>query len=150
MLRILIVAALLLLVSTTSAGADEMADPGAVAGASAGEVITVQLLAGAGAGAQAFLQPAVRAGAPTAAMQRSLNGVARTRGAAARSDPMLALFVRSEKSGLALPVSDAVSVGLRYQYLRREDLSRAAAADTATMDEDFSSHNLVVRASWQF
>jgi hypothetical protein len=63
---------------------------------------------------------------------------------------MLALFhLRSDKPGLALLVSESVSLGLRYQYLRREDIRRAIA-ETAPLDEQYSSHNLVLRARWQF
>lgn len=146
MLRILIVAALLFLVSATSVRADSMA----AAGAASDEGITVHLRIGARVGAQAFLQPAVRASMPTAVMHRTINGVVQARRTADGRNAMLALFtVGGEKPGLALPVSESVSLGLRYQYLRREDI-RLEVAETGSLDEEYSSHNLVVRARWQF
>jgi opacity protein-like surface antigen len=146
MLRILIVATLLFLVSATSAQADATAASGAVPG----EGIAVQLQIGARVGAQAFLQPVVRASMPTAAMHRSINGAVQAHRTADGRNAMLALFhLRSDKPGLALLVSESVSLGLRYQYLRREDIRRAIA-ETAPLDEQYSSHNLVLRARWQF
>jgi hypothetical protein len=144
MLRILIVATLLFLVSATSVQAGSSAAPG--------EGATVQLEIGARAGAQALLQPAVRALMPTAAMHRTINGVAQARRAADGRNPMLALFnlgSGSGKPGLALPVSDSVSLGLRYQYLRREDI-RLEVAKTGSLDDGYSNHKLVLRARWQF
>jgi opacity protein-like surface antigen len=138
MLRILIVATLLLLVSATGARADAMAASGAVSGATTGEGIAIQLQIGAGMGAHAFLQPAVRASVPSEVMQRSINGSRQAQGTAERRSPML-----------SLSVSDSVSLGLRYRYLRPEDLRREAA-ETASLNEDYSSHNLLVRARWQF
>jgi hypothetical protein len=146
MLRILIVANLLFLVSATGAQADATAASGAVPG----EGIAVQLQIGARVGAQAFLQPVVRASMPTAAMHRSINGAVQAHRTADGRNAMLALFhVRGDKPGLALPVSESISLGLRYQYLRREDIRRAIA-ETAPLDEQYSSHNLVLRARWQF
>jgi opacity protein-like surface antigen len=146
MLRILIVATLLFLVSATSAQADATA----ASGAAPGEGIAVQLQIGARVGAQAFLQPVVRASMPTAAMHRSINGAVQAHRTADGRNAMLALFhLRSDKPGLALLVSESVSLGLRYQYLRREDIRRAIA-ETAPLDEQYSSHNLVLRARWQF
>jgi len=148
MLRILIVATLLFLVSATGAQADATAASGAVPG----EGIAVQLQIGArvGVGAQAFLQPVVRASMPSAAMHRSINGAVQAHRTADGRNAMLALFhVRGDKPGLALPVSESISLGLRYQYLRREDIRRAIA-ETAPLDEQYSSHNLVLRARWQF
>jgi opacity protein-like surface antigen len=146
MLRILIVATLLFLVSATGAQADATAASGAVPG----EGIAVQLQIGARVGAQAFLQPVVRASMPSAAMHRSINGAVQAHRTADGRNAMLALFhVRGDKPGLALPVSESISLGLRYQYLRREDIRRAIA-ETAPLDEQYSSHNLVLRARWQF
>jgi hypothetical protein len=142
MLRILIVATLLLLVSATSVQAGSSAAPGGSA--------TVQLEIGARAGAQALLQPAVRALMPTAAMHRTINGVAQARRATDGRNAMLGLFnLGSGKPGLALPVSDSVSLGLRYQYLRREDI-RLEVAKTGSLDDGYTNHKLVLRARWQF
>ena len=85
---------------------------------------------------------------PTVAMHRTINGVG-ARASDGRS-AMLALFdLGSGKPGLALPVSDSISLGLRYQYLRREDI-RLEVAETGSLDEEYSSHKLVLRARWQF
>jgi len=145
MLRILIVATVLLLVSATGARADSAA----ASGAAAGEGIAIQLLIGARVGAQAFLQPAIRASMPTAAMHRTINGVVEAQRTADGRNAMYTLFSRSDKPGLALPVSESVSLGLRYQYLRPEDIRRNMA-ETASLDDGYSSHNLVLRARWQF
>ncbi len=141
MLRILIVATLLFLGSATSARPDSSAAPG--------EGATVKLQLGARVGAQAFVQPAVRASMPSSAMQRSINGVARSQAADGRNG-VLALFgLGGGRPGLAVPVSDTVSLGLRYQYLEREDIA-LEVAETGALDEGYSSHNVVVRARWQF
>ena len=150
MLRILIVATLLLLASATNARADAMTGSGAASGAASGEGVTVQLQIGARVGAQAFLQPAVRASMPTAAMHRTINGVVQAQRSADGRNAVLSLLSRgSGKSGLALPVSESVSLGLRYQYLRPEDIRREIA-ETASLNEEYSSHNLMLRARWQF
>ena len=152
MLRILIVATLLFLVSAdqrlgrapTAAGASEPAS---------GEGIAVQLEIGARLGAQAFLQPAaVRASMPTAAMHRTINGVARAQRAADGRNAMLAV----------VRVSAATSPGLAPAGVRnrsrsacaistcgREDI-RLEVAETGSLDDEYSSHNLVLRARWQF
>jgi opacity protein-like surface antigen len=141
MLRILIVATLLFLASATSVRADAAAPP---------ERVAVRLQLGARVGAQAFVQPAVRASLPTEAMHRSINGATEAQQAADGRNGMLALFhVRGDRPGLALPVSDSVSLGLRYQYLEREDI-RFEVAETGSLDDGYSSHNVVVRARWQF
>ena len=140
MLRILIVATLLFLVSATSARAD--------GSTSSGERVKLQL--GARMGAQAFVQPAVRASMPTDAMHRSINGASGAQQAADGRNGVLALFgLGGGKPGLALPVSDSVSLGLRYRYLEREDI-RFEVAETGALDEGYSSHNVIVRARWQF
>jgi hypothetical protein len=145
MLRILSVASLLLLVSATGVQADSAAASGAVAD----EGVTIQLQIGARAGAQAFLQPAIRASMPTAAMHRTINGAAQAHRTTAGRNEVLALFSRGDRPGLALPVSESVSLRLRYQYLRPEDLRRNIA-ETASLNDGYSSHNLVLRARWQF
>jgi hypothetical protein len=146
MLRILIVATLLFLATATSAWADSTV----AWGSARAEGITVQLQIGAGVGAQALAQPAVRASMPTALMHRTINGRMQAQGAHAGGNAMLALLSRrGDKPGLALPVSESVSLGLRYQYLRPEDIRRDMA-ETASLDDAYSSHNLMLRARWQF
>ena len=138
MLRILIAAGVLLLVSATSVQADPVDEP-----------LHLEFGARVG-GAQAFLQPALRASLPSAAMHRTINGVPR---AAKRNggNSVLGLFGASQetKPGFAMSVSDSVSLRLRYEYLRREDV-QLDEAETASLDEKYSSHNLFVRANWKF
>jgi hypothetical protein len=142
MLRILIVATLLFLGSATSARPDS-----AVAAA---EHATVKLQLGARVGAHAFVQPAVRASMPTDAMHRSINGVSAAQQAADGRNGMLGPFhLGGDRPGLAVPVSDSVSLGVRYQYLEREDI-RFEVAETGSLDEGYSSHNVVLRARWRF
>jgi hypothetical protein len=142
MLRILSVATLILLVSATGVRADSAAV--------SGRGIAVQLQLGARVGAQAFAQPAVRASMAVAGMHRTINGVVQAQRTADGRNAMLGLFNRAGgKPGLALPVSESVSLGLRYQYLRPEDIRRGMA-ETASLDDGYSSHNLVLRARWQF
>ena len=139
MLRILIVATLLFLVSATAVEAGS-------AVASGEGARTLQI--GARASAQAVLQPAIRASMATRAMYRSINGSRTQR--AAGNNAMLALFHGGgDKPGLALPVSDSLSLDLRYQYLRPEDIRRETG-ETASLDEAYTSHNVVLRARWQF
>jgi hypothetical protein len=146
MLRILIVASLIPLVSATSVRADQAA----ASGAAAGEGLTVQLQIGARAGAQAIAQPALRASMAAAAIHRTINGVVEAQRTADGRNAMLGLFNSvGNKPGLALPVSESVSVGLRYQYLRPEDIRRDVA-ETASLDDGYSSHNVVLRARWRF
>lgn len=143
MLRILIVATVLVLVPATSVLAGSPAAPEQGA--------TVHLRFGAQiGGAQAFVQPAIRASLPTSALRRSIDRAVRARAASERRQPPATLFgLGGGKSGLMLPVSQSVSLGLRYQYLRPEDL-HLDIAETASLDENYSSHSLVMRARWKF
>ena len=150
MLRILIVATLLCLISAASAWAEAPTAAGASEPAS-GEGIAVQLEIGTRLGAHAFLQPAAaRASMPTAAMQRTINGVVRAQRAADSRKAMLPLLsFGGDRPGVGLPVSETVSLRLRYQYLRPEDIRRDVA-ETASLDDEYTSHNLVLRARWNF
>jgi hypothetical protein len=141
MLRVLILATLLLLVSATGADAQSASEPHD----------TIQLRIGARVGgALAFVQSAVRAALPTTAMHYSINGGARPDRAPHSRPGVLALFdLGGEKRGLAVPVTESVSLGLGYRYLRREDL-HLEVAETGSVDEEYSSHNVVLRARWQF
>jgi hypothetical protein len=141
MLRVLILAILLLLVSASGANAQSASDPHD----------TVQLRIGARVGgALAFVQSAVRATPPTMAMHQSINGGPRPDREARGPQGVLALFdLGGEKRGLAVPVTESVSLGVRYRYLRPEDL-RLEAAETGSLDEEYSSHKVVLRARWQF
>src|SRR5262245_52330811 len=98
MLRILIVATLLLLVFATSVQAGSSVDQD--------EAATVQLRIGARAAALAFLQPALRARLAALATHRTINDARATDG-----NEGLGLFGSGGKPGLALPLSDSVSLG---------------------------------------
>jgi hypothetical protein len=83
-------------------------------------------------------------------MHDSINGGARPDRAPRSRPGVLALFdLGGEKRGLAVPVTESVSLGLGYRYLRREDL-HLEVAETGSVDEEYSSHNVVLRARWQF
>jgi hypothetical protein len=140
MLRVLI-AAMLFLASTASA----------VAGSSEGraENLTVQLRIGARISSLG-LAPALHANRPSRVMQRTINGVAPARRVGADEADMLALLnLRSDAQGVAVPVSETVSLGLGYEYLRREDI-HLEVAETGSLNEEYSSHNVVLRAHWKF
>jgi hypothetical protein len=140
MLRVLILATLLLLVSATGVNAQDAPDAHD----------TLQLRIGARvSGALAFVQSTVRAAIPTTAMHQSINGARPDH--EPRDEPgMLALFgLGGEKRGLAVPVTDSVSLGLGYRYLRQEDLP-LEVAETGALDEGYQSHKVVLRARWQF
>ncbi len=141
MLRVLI-AAMLFLAWTASAVAGSSGDRA--------EAITVQLQIGARiSGSQGFA-PAVHTSRPSRVMQRTINGVALAGRVGAEGADMLALLhLRSDAQGVAVPVSDSVSLGLGYEYLRREDI-HLEVAETASLHEEYSSHNVVLRAHWKF
>ena len=143
MLRVLIAATLFLLVSAT----------GAAAGSSDGrqEGLSVQLRIGARLSSSQVLVPAsVHASMPSGIMNRNINGVALTVPDAARTAGMLGfLDVGGDAHGVAVPVSDTVSLGVGYEYLRREDI-RLEVAETGSLNEGYSTHNVVVRARWKF
>jgi hypothetical protein len=141
MLRLLI-AAMLFLVSVTSAAAGSFDERK--------EGVTVQLRIGARVGSSQALAPAVQANMPSAAMYRTINGVALTGPEAAGKSGMLALLdLAGDEQGLAVPVSDSVSLGLDYEYLRREDI-HLEVAETGSLHEEYSTHNVVLRALWKF
>jgi hypothetical protein len=140
MLRILILATLLLLVSTTGASAENPAD----------RHDTVQLRLARVGGALAFVQPAVRATLPSRATYQTINGTTRAERAARGRPGVLALFdLGGEKRGVAVPVTKSMSVGVGYRYLRSEDL-HLEAAETGSLDEGYQSHKVVLRARWRF
>jgi opacity protein-like surface antigen len=147
MLRVLIVASLLVLVSATSVQADSSA--------AREEGVTVQIRFGARVGsgvgsAQAFVQPAVRTTMPSVAMYRMINGVAQVQQRSDGRHGMLGLVAMGgDQPALALPVSDSVSLGVGYEYLRREDI-HLEVAETGSLSEAYSTHNLTVRAHWKF
>jgi len=141
MLRLLIVA-MLFLASTASAAAGSSEDRA--------EHIAVQLTIGARLGGSQGLAPAVLAGRPSHTMHRTINGVALAHRVGADEADMLALLnLRSDAQGVAVPVSDTVSLGLGYEFLRREDI-HLEVAETGSLREEYSTHNVVLRARWKF
>lgn len=141
MLRITILTTLLLLVSGTGAHAGSALDVG-------GQAERLGIGAQIG-GAQAFGRTTVRASLPSSAMLRTINGVRADRAPHDGGSMMALLEVDREKRAVALPVTDSVSLGVGYQYLRQEDL-RLEVAETASLDDGYSTHNVVLRARWQF
>ena len=134
MLRLLM-AASLLLVSVTSAAADGRE-----------EGVTVQLRIGARLNASQAPAPVIRAGMPGTVIHRTaLRGPDDTGDAGM----LAALNLQSDASGLAVPVSDSMSLGLGYEYLRREDI-HLEVAETGSLHEEYSTHNVVLRAQWKF
>ncbi len=111
----------------------------------------VQLQVG---GALALAQPAIRAAVP--AQDRMLSQVKhsqRRSEATASTVPTdgtaFWLDADGDKTGLAYPVSDSLSVGLGYRYVRGEDLE-FKVANTEAVASDYGSHNVLLSARWQF
>ena len=59
------------------------------------------------------------------------------------------LNLSGSKPGLAYPVTDSLSLGLRYSYQRSEDLVFKAAR-AGSLQDDYQSHNVLLRAHWEF
>jgi opacity protein-like surface antigen len=137
MMRFLI-AAMLILVPVASAVGDEGRDEG----------VSIQLRIGPRVTTVQAFAPAATGHLAGGAMQRSINGVAAAAHTAA-SDPGILAGLNVGDDGLALPVSDTVSLGLGYEYLRREDI-RLEVAETGSLNEEYSTHNVVLRAHWKF
>jgi hypothetical protein len=128
---------MLLVVSVTSAAA------GSFNGREEG--LTVQLRMGARISSARAIVPAVHASMPSGAMQGTING---GHGAEAEGGVLTLLHLAGGR-GLAVPVSDSVSVGLGYEYLRREDV-HLEVAETGSLHEEYSTHNVMLRARWKF
>lgn len=56
---------------------------------------------------------------------------------------------RSEETRVSYPVSSTVFLGVGYSYVTLEDLAFEAAG-TGSLESDYDSHNLLLRAHWQF
>jgi hypothetical protein len=50
---------------------------------------------------------------------------------------------------LAYPVTDSLSLGLRYSYQRSEDLV-FKVAKTGSLSDNYENHNVLLRAQWEF
>ena len=59
------------------------------------------------------------------------------------------LALSGTSSSLAYPVSESLSLGLGYSFLRSEDLV-FNVAETGSLDSDYQSHNLLFQAHWEF
>ena len=151
MLRILIVATLLFLISAASAWADAP-DRGGRFGTCIGRRHRGPAARSAPASARRpscsprrpgpACRPLPCSGPSTASCGRNARRTAATRCCRCSS-------FGGDRPGLGLPVSESVSLGLRYQYLRPEDIRRDVA-ETGSLDDEYSSHNLVLRARWKF
>jgi hypothetical protein len=104
-------------------------------------------------GALAFAQPSLRAAVsgaprPQPALVRplALGG----RSSAVRPSGLARwLELNGTQSTLAYPVTDSLSLGLGYSYLRSEDLV-FKVAKTGSLDSNYQSHNLLFQAHWEF
>jgi long-subunit fatty acid transport protein len=59
------------------------------------------------------------------------------------------LEMNSSKPTLAYPVTDSLSLGLGYRFLRSEDLV-FKVAKTGSLDSNYQSHNVLFQAHWDF
>jgi hypothetical protein len=59
------------------------------------------------------------------------------------------LDLRGSRSSLAVPVSEEVSLGLRYSFQRSEDVE-FRAAKAGALDDGYANHKLMVSAQWRF
>jgi hypothetical protein len=99
-------------------------------------------------GALAFAQPSLRAAvAPGSGYPILAPG--RVRPLARRSGLARWLDLDGSEPALAYPVTETLSLGLGYRFLRSEDLV-FKVAKTGSLDSDYQSHNLLFQAHWEF
>jgi hypothetical protein len=101
-------------------------------------------------GALAFAQPSLRAavvGGPGSGYPILAPG--RVRPLARRSGLARWLDLDGSEPALAYPVTETLSLGLGYRFLRSEDLV-FKVAKTGSLDSDYQSHNLLFQAHWEF
>jgi hypothetical protein len=114
----------------------------------------VQLQVG---GALALAQPALRATVPVPAVTgRRPADAFRTLALTPAASPttwwggaMPWLELRGARPTFVLPLTDSLSLGLAYRYVRVEDLD-FKAAKTGLLAPDYQSHNVLLRARWEF
>jgi hypothetical protein len=53
-------------------------------------------------------------------------------------------------SAFSYPLSETISLGLRYRFLTDEDLAGFEAAESGSLRSGYATHRFVVRARWQF
>lgn len=96
-------------------------------------------------------QPALRAGSPAGFRREVVDQTARSvllRPQRRQRQPSTAFsWLSHGRSGVALPLTDGVLVGLGYRHMEGEDLW-PEFADTGAVGYD--SHHLLVRAHWRF
>jgi hypothetical protein len=68
---------------------------------------------------------------------------------ARRPGTMRWLNLSGTNPALAYPVTESLSLGLRYSYQRSEDLV-FKVAKTGSLQDDYQSHNVLLRAQWEF
>jgi hypothetical protein len=100
-------------------------------------------------GALALTQPSVRARLPRDANRRYLAPQLPREREARRTGTARWLNLGGTKPVLAYPVTESLSLGLRYSYQRSEDLV-FKVAKTGSLHDDYQSHNLLLRAHWEF
>jgi hypothetical protein len=59
------------------------------------------------------------------------------------------LDLDGSEPALAYPVTETLSLGLGYRFLRSEDLV-FKVAKTGSLDSNYQSHNLLFQAHWEF
>jgi hypothetical protein len=104
-------------------------------------------------GALAFAQPSLRAAVTGASRARAAYFYPLAFGG---PDPEVRpsglarwLALTGSQPTLAYPVTDSLSLGFGYRFLRSEDLV-FKVAKTGSLDSNYQSHNLLFQAYWEF
>lgn len=105
-------------------------------------------------GALAFAQPWLRAAVADARLggpadSHPLLAPDSVRPLARRSGLARWLDLSGSEPALAYPVTETLSLGLGYRFLRSEDLV-FKVAKTGSLDSDYQSHNVLFQAHWEF
>jgi hypothetical protein len=113
----------------------------------------VLLLAGAALGLAGFSTAAAGAEEGSGAGWQTWRSVPADTQEVAREtggeDPVLGLIVSSGGPGLGYAVSKRVSVAIGYDYVTDETLG-LELSDAGALDAAYASHEVMVRALWQF
>lgn len=97
-------------------------------------------------GALAFAQPLVRASVAGDRLGLRAFGAPLEAG---REVAPVATPGAAEEARLSFPVSSRMSLGVGYSYVTSEDLA-FEVAETGSLERDYDSHNVLIRAHWQF
>lgn len=96
-------------------------------------------------------QPALRTGSVGGFRREEVNQPVRSASLLSqrreRQDSFAFPWLRQGRSGLAVPLTERLLLGLRYRHLEGEDLW-PEFADTGA--SDYHSHHVLIRASWRF